>query len=74
MNRSKKISYLTMTIGFTLLLVAAFTVTYVSDYKHASSQNPALIAVYPYAQYSIFLMVIGAVLVSSGLIYKLRNN
>jgi uncharacterized membrane protein len=74
MNRSKKISFLTMLIGFTLLLVAAFTVTYVSDYKHASTENPALIPVYPYAQYSIFLMVIGAVLVSSGLIYKLRNN
>jgi hypothetical protein len=74
MNRSKKISYLTMIIGFTLLLVAAFTVTYVSNYKQVSSQNSALLPVYPYAQYSIFLMVIGAVLVSSGLIYKLRNN
>jgi hypothetical protein len=63
-----------MIIGFTLLLVAVFTVTYVSGYKQASSQNPALIPVYPYAQYSIPLMVIDAVLVSSGLIYKLRKN
>ncbi len=73
MDRLRKLSYLGLVLGFALLISAAFAATYVSGYQHTDSNSSAVFPVYPYAQYSLLLMVPGAILVILGIIYKWKS-
>jgi hypothetical protein len=72
MDCLRRISYLGLVLGFILLLAGAFTASYVSGWQK-TDQNPALLPVYPFAKYSILLMVPGAILVILGIIYRWKS-